>query len=58
MYNHLLPYPGDPILSLREAFQRDPRQTRASLSIGLYFDEAGRLPVLASVQAGMDNNGD
>jgi aromatic-amino-acid transaminase len=53
MFNHVPPYPGDPILSLMEAFQQDPRNDKVSLSIGLYFDEAGRLPVLDSVrQAG------
>ena len=25
MFQHVEPYPGDPILSLNEAFQRDPR---------------------------------
>ncbi|OWG12974.1 aromatic amino acid aminotransferase [Delftia sp. K82] len=53
MFSHVPPYPGDPILSLMEAFQQDPRTDKVSLSIGLYFDEAGRLPVLDSVrQAG------
>lgn len=43
-------YPGDPILSLNEDFQRDPRAGKVNLSIGIYFDEAGRLPVLQAVQ--------
>ena len=42
MFQHVEPYPGDPILSLNEAFQRDPRPGKINLSIGIYFDEAGR----------------
>ena len=49
MFQHVEPYPGDPILSLNEAFQRDPRPGKINLSIGIYFDEAGRIPVLESV---------
>ncbi|MFT3717743.1 aromatic amino acid transaminase [Pseudorhodoferax sp.] len=51
MFAHVPPYPGDPILSLMEAFQADPRADKVSLSIGLYFDEQGRLPVLDAVRA-------
>lgn len=50
IFTHIPPYPGDPILSLMEAFQQDTRSDKVSLSIGLYFDEAGRLPVLGSVR--------
>lgn len=50
MFQHLEPYAGDPILSLNEAFGRDPRVDKVNLSIGIYFDEAGRIPVLASVR--------
>jgi aromatic-amino-acid transaminase len=53
LFHHVPPYAGDPILSLMEAFQQDPRPHKVSLSIGLYFDEAGRLPLLDCVrQAG------
>ena len=45
MFQHLEPYAGDPILSLNEAFQKDPRQDKINLSIGIYFADAGRLPV-------------
>ncbi|HET9977932.1 MAG TPA: amino acid aminotransferase [Burkholderiaceae bacterium] len=51
MFSHLEPYAGDPILSLNEAFQKDPRPHKVNLSIGIYFDDAGRIPVLASVKA-------
>jgi aromatic-amino-acid transaminase len=49
MFSHLEPYAGDPILSLNEQFQKDPRPGKVNLSIGIYFDEAGRIPLLASV---------
>ncbi|MDH4061109.1 MAG: aspartate/tyrosine/aromatic aminotransferase [Aquincola sp.] len=50
MFSHLDPYAGDPILSLNEAYQKDPRPHKVNLSIGIYFDDAGRIPVLASVR--------
>ena len=31
-------YAGDPILSLMEAFQQDPRADKVNLSIGLYYN--------------------
>ncbi|WP_374661679.1 aromatic amino acid transaminase [Inhella sp.] len=49
MFEHIPPYAGDPILSLNEAFQKDPRPHKVNLSIGLYFDEQGRIPMPASV---------
>jgi len=49
MFQHLEPYAGDPILSLNEAFQKDPRKDKVNLSIGIYFDDAGRIPVLDCV---------
>jgi aromatic-amino-acid transaminase len=51
LFSHLEPYAGDPILSLNEAFQTDPRPHKINLSIGIYFDDAGRIPVLDSVRA-------
>lgn len=50
MFEHVEPYPGDPILSLNDAFGRDPRPHRINLSIGIYFDDAGRIPALESVR--------
>ncbi len=50
MFEHVEPYPGDPILSLNENFQHDPRPHKINLSIGIYFDDAGRIPVLESVR--------
>ncbi len=48
-FSHLEPYAGDPILSLNEAYQQDPRTDKVNLSIGIYFDDAGRIPVLDCV---------
>jgi aromatic-amino-acid transaminase len=50
MFKHLEPYAGDPILGLNDAFQKDPRADKVNLSIGIYFDDAGRIPVLDSVR--------
>jgi aromatic-amino-acid transaminase len=50
MFEHIPPFAGDPILSLNEDFQKDPRPHKINLSIGIYFDDAGRIPVLDSVR--------
>jgi aromatic-amino-acid transaminase len=50
MFQHVDPYAGDPILSLNEAFQKDPRTAKVNLSIGIYFDNEGRIPMLPSVR--------
>lgn len=50
MFQHVEPFAGDPILSLNEDFQKDPRPHKINLSIGIYFDDAGRIPVLESVR--------
>lgn len=50
MFQHVAYYAGDPILSLVEKFVADPRSHKVNLSIGIYFDEQGRLPVLESVR--------
>ncbi len=51
MFQHVEAYPGDPILSLNEAFGKDPRTNKINLSIGIYFDDAGKIPMLPSVRA-------
>jgi len=50
MFEHIQPYAGDPIFALVDAFHADPRPHKVNLSIGIYFDEQGRLPVLRCVQ--------
>lgn len=49
MFEHVDAYAGDPILTLNESFQRDPRPHKINLSIGIYFDDAGALPVMGAV---------
>ena len=51
MFQHITPYAGDPIFALVDAYNADPRPQKVNLSIGIYFDEQGRLPVLDSVKA-------
>jgi aromatic-amino-acid transaminase len=50
MFQHIEPYAGDPIFALVDAYHADPRPHKVNLSIGIYFDDEGRLPVLPSVQ--------
>lgn len=50
MFEHVETYPGDPILSLMDDYQRDPRPEKVNLSIGFYYDEQGLVPVLPSVR--------
>ena len=50
MFKHIPPFAGDPILSLNEDFQKDPRPNKINLSIGIYFDDAGRIPVMDAVR--------
>lgn len=44
-----IPAPPDPILGLAETFRNDTREGRINLSSGVFVDEAGRTPVLATV---------
>ncbi|MFM1713394.1 amino acid aminotransferase [Aeromonas salmonicida] len=50
MFEHVDAYAGDPILTLVETFHKDTREQKVNLGIGLYYDEQGRIPLLASVQ--------
>ena len=50
MFQHVDAYPGDPILTLVETFQKDARTNKVNLGIGLYYDEEGRIPLLGSVR--------
>ncbi len=43
--------PRDPILGLNEQFNADARSNKVNLGVGVYFDDAGKLPLLACVQA-------
>jgi aromatic-amino-acid transaminase len=42
--------PADPILGLYESFIEDPREEKLNLAIGVYRDEHGKTPLLASVR--------
>ncbi|MCK9282765.1 MAG: aspartate/tyrosine/aromatic aminotransferase [Rhodocyclaceae bacterium] len=43
--------PRDPILGLTEAFNADTRSTKVNLGVGVYYDDNGKLPLLAAVKA-------
>jgi len=49
MFQHIPPYAGDPILSLMEQFNADPRQGNVNLSIGLYYNEDSIVPQLDTI---------
>ncbi|PHM38413.1 aromatic amino acid aminotransferase [Xenorhabdus mauleonii] len=49
MFQNVDSYAGDPILSLMEAFNNDPRTEKVNLSIGLYYDDEGITPQLQTV---------
>ena len=43
--------PRDPILGLTEQFNADSNPAKVNLGVGVYFDDQGKLPVLACVAA-------
>ena len=43
--------PRDPILGLNEQFLADPSPNKVNLGVGVYYDENGKLPLLACVAA-------
>ena len=43
--------PRDPILGLNEQFAADTNPNKVNLGVGVYFDDNGKLPLLACVQA-------
>ncbi|MDK7856298.1 hypothetical protein QP671_11860, partial [Klebsiella pneumoniae] len=54
MFQNVDAYAGDPILSLMEAFQQDPRADKVNLSIGLYYNEQAIIPQLEAVRQAAD----
>ncbi len=50
MFETLAAAPPDSILGLTDTFQRDPRAQKINLTIGVYRDESGLTPILASVK--------
>lgn len=49
MFEHVPAYAGDPIFKLNDEFHQDPRAGKVNLTIGLYFDERGQLPLMQAV---------
>ncbi|MDH0866546.1 aspartate/tyrosine/aromatic aminotransferase [Mitsuaria sp. GD03876] len=43
--------PRDPILGLNEQFNADPNPNKVNLGVGVYYDDNGKLPLLACVAA-------
>jgi aromatic-amino-acid transaminase len=43
--------PRDPILGLNEAFNADRRPNKVNLGVGVYYDDSGKIPLLAAVRA-------
>ena len=50
VFAHVEQVPGDPILGLTEAYNADSRATKVNLGVGIYYDEQGRIPLLAAVR--------
>ncbi len=50
MFQHLPTAPPDSILGLADVFNKDPRQNKVNLTVGVYRDEQGRTPILESVK--------
>ncbi|EEP90410.1 aspartate/tyrosine/aromatic aminotransferase [Yersinia kristensenii] len=51
MFQNVDAYAGDPILSLMESFKADDRAHKVNLSIGLYYNEQGEIPLMQAVKA-------
>ena len=43
--------PRDPILGITEAYNADTRSNKVNLGVGVYYDDNGKLPLLAAVKA-------
>ncbi|MFH0794074.1 MAG: amino acid aminotransferase [bacterium] len=50
MFETLTMAPPDPILGLTEAFKKDPREGKINLGVGVYLDDSGKVPMLATVR--------
>lgn len=50
MFQTLPIAPPDSILGLSDLFQKDPRDKKVNLTVGVYKDEQGRTPILDSVK--------
>nr|WP_272867848.1 amino acid aminotransferase [Photobacterium aquimaris] len=50
MFEKITAAPADPILGLTDDFKADPRTHKINLGVGIYKNEAGNTPVLATVK--------
>ncbi|USH03768.1 aspartate/tyrosine/aromatic aminotransferase [Grimontia kaedaensis] len=50
MFEKIAAAPADPILGLTEEFKADARAEKINLGVGIYKDESGNTPVLATVK--------
>ncbi|MGS0922057.1 aromatic amino acid aminotransferase, partial [Klebsiella pneumoniae] len=50
MFQNVDAYAGDPILTLKEAFQQDPRADKVNHSIGLYYNHQAIITQLEAVR--------
>ncbi|WP_354624463.1 amino acid aminotransferase [Psychromonas sp. MME2] len=50
MFEQVSMAPADPILGLTDAFKKDPRVDKINLGVGIYKDESGLTPILATVK--------
>ncbi|RJG48125.1 amino acid aminotransferase [Motilimonas pumila] len=50
MFEQVTQAAADPILGLTEAFKKDERSNKINLGVGIYKNEAGQTPVLATVK--------
>ena len=51
MFSSLAAAPPDSILGLTDAWKKDPNPKKINLGVGVYKDENGQTPILASVKA-------
>jgi aromatic-amino-acid transaminase len=50
MFEKVAAAPADPILGLTEEFKKDPRAEKINLGVGIYKNEKGETPILATVK--------
>ena len=50
MFEHIKRVPGDPILGLIEAFNKDTNPQKVDLGVGVYQDARGNTPVMRAVK--------
>ncbi len=50
--------PRDPILGLTEAYNADSRTDKVNLGVGVYYDDYGKIPLLAAVRKAEKNRVD